>query len=193
MVGYLLSGMGKEYPVIDDEIRQWIGKQKLFFVSTAPLASDGLVNCSPKGMDTFRVLDERTIAYLDLTGSGVETIAHLKENGRITIMMCAFDGPPKIFRFYGKGDVLEKGSDEYAERIGAFEEYLGARSIIQINVKRIIDSCGYSIPLYDYKEDRDILLKWADAKGEDGVQKYQALENAKSLDGLDGLSRESGE
>lgn len=184
--------MGKEYPLIDDTIRHWIKKQKLFFVSTAPLSGDGLVNCSPKGIDTFRVLDERTIAYLDLTGSGVETIAHLKENGRITIMMCAFEGPPKIFRFYGKGSVLEKGSGEYAERIHAFEEFVGARSIIKVDVERIIDSCGYSVPLYAFKDDRDVLLKWAETKGEDGVRGYQAEKNAKSLEGLEGLSRERG-
>ena len=183
--------MGKEYPAIDDSIRDWIEGQKIFFVSTAPLASDGLVNCSPKGLDTFRVLDERSIAYLDLTGSGVETIAHLKENGRITIMMCAFEGPPKIFRFYGKGEVLPKGSDEYAELIGAFGDALGARSIIKIDVERIIDSCGYSVPKYEFKEDRDILNKWAETKGEEGVREYQNSNNTQSLDGLEGLSGES--
>jgi len=154
------------------------------------LSGDGLIHCSPKGLDTFRVLDERTIAYLDLTGSGVETLAHLKENGRITIMMCAFEGPPKIFRFYGKGSVLEKGSVEYAQRSHAFEEFAGARSIIKVDVERIIDSCGYSVPLYVFKEDRDVLLKWAESKGEDGVREYQAAWNVKSLDGLDGLSGE---
>ncbi len=142
------------------------------------------MNCSPKGLDTFRVLDERSIAYLDLTGSGVETIAHLKENERITIMMCAFEGPPKIFRFYGRGQVLQKGSDEFAEFIGAFGDALGARPIIRIDLERIIDSCGYSVPKYEFKEDRYTLKKWAETKGEEGVLEYQALKNAKSLDGL---------
>ena len=100
--------MGKEYPIIDDSIREWIEKQKVFFVSTAPLATDGLVNCSPKGLDTFRVLDERSIAYLDLTGSGVETIAHLKENGRITIMMCAFEGPPNLYHHLAEFKAFDK-------------------------------------------------------------------------------------
>lgn len=184
--------MGNEYPIIDDKIREWIEKQKVFFVSTAPLATDGLVNCSPKGLDTFRVLDERSIAYLDLTGSGVETIAHLKENGRITIMMCALEGPPKIFRFYGRGEVFDKGGDEFAELIGAFGDTPGARSIIKIDVERIIDSCGYSVPKYEFKEDRDTLKKWAETKGEEGVLEYQASKNAKSLDGLEGLSRDLG-
>ena len=177
--------MGKEYPIIDDSIREWIEKHKVFFVSTASLATDGLVNCSPKGLDAFRVLEERSIAYLDLTGSGVETIAHLKENRRITIMMCAFEGPPKIFRFYGRGEVFEKGDDEFAELIGAFGDTLGARSIIKIDVERIIDSCGYSVPKYEFKEARDTLRKWAETKGEEGVLEYQASKNMKSLDGLE--------
>jgi hypothetical protein len=180
--------MGKEFPEIDQPIRQWIAEQKLFFVSTAPEAQDGLVNCSPKGMDTFRVLGPREIAYLDLTGSGVETIAHLRENGRITIMMCAFQGPPKIFRFYGKGEVLEKGSDRYKELISQFDEIVGARSIIHIELELIRDSCGYSIPLYEYSGERDVLSKWAESKGEEGVQAYQQANNLTSLDGLGGLT-----
>lgn len=179
--------MGKEYAELDPDIREWIGQQKVFFVSTAPLSPDGLVNCSPKGMDTLRVLDPRSLAYLDLTGSGVETIAHLRENGRITIMMCAFDGPPKIFRFYGEGKVFEKGSDRYNALISEFIDDPGARSIIHIDVERIIDSCGYSIPLYDFCGERDVLTKWADAKGEDGVKRYQQEKNRVSLDGLAGL------
>jgi hypothetical protein len=180
--------MGKEYPEIDQTIRDWIEKQKLFFVSTAPLSASGLVNCSPKGMDTFRVLGSRSIGYLDLTGSGVETIAHLKENRRITIMMCAFEGPPKIFRFYGRGEAFEKGSARYAELVPQFEEFSGARSIIHIEIDHIIDSCGYSIPLYDYAGERDVLIKWADTKGDEGVANYQQENNRESLDGLAGLA-----
>jgi len=179
--------MGKEYAELEPAIREWISQQKIFFVSTAPVSPDGLVNCSPKGMDTFRVLGPRTLAYLDLTGSGVETIAHLRENGRITIMMCAFDGPPKIFRFYGRGEVFEKGSDRYGELISEFIGLPGVRSIIHIDVDRIIDSCGYSIPLYDHRGERDVLSKWAEKKGEEGVQRYQQENNRVSLDGLDGL------
>ena len=183
----MVACMGKEYAALDPAIREWIGQQKIFFVSTAPSSPDGLVNCSPKGMDTLRVLGSRSLAYLDLTGSGVETIAHLRENGRITIMMCAFDGPPKIFRFYGKGTVFEKGCDRYNALISEFIEDPGARSIIHIDVERIIDSCGYSIPLLDFCGERDVLTKWADAKGGDGVKRYQQENNRVSLDGLAGL------
>lgn len=179
--------MGKDYAEIDQPIRDWVAKQKMFFVATAPPAADGLVNVSPKGMDSFRVLGPRSVAYLDYTGSGVETIAHLKENQRITIMMCAFEGAPKIFRFYGKGTVLEKDSPRYQELAPEFEAGLGARAIIYIEVDRIIDSCGYSIPFYDYTGERDVLKKWADAKGEEGVKNYQQENNLKSLDGLPGL------
>ena len=156
--------MAKDYPEICTDIREWVERQKMFFVATAPLAQDGLVNCSPKGMDTFRILGPRTIAYLDLTGSGVETISHLKENKRIVIMMCAFEGAPKILRFYGQGEVIEKGSEEYLERISNFREHLGARAIIHIEVDRIRDSCGYSIPSYDYTGERDVLKKWSETK-----------------------------
>lgn len=181
--------MGKAFPQIDEQIRDWIGKQKMFFVSTAPMAPDGLVNVSPKGMDTFRILGPKSIAYLDLTGSGVETIAHLKENGRITIMMCAFDGPPKIFRFYGRGEVFEKGSEKYDEFIQHFDELVGARSIIHIEVDLIRDSCGYSIPLYEFTGERDILTKWADTKGDEGVKTYQQENNLASLDGQPGITK----
>ena len=179
--------MSKEHPEIDSKIREWVEKQKIFFVSTAPLSGDGMVNCSPKGMDSFRILGPRRVAYLDLTGSGVETIAHLKENGRIVIMMCAFEGPPQIIRFHGKGRPCQKGSAEYQELVSQFEEYPGARSIIVIDVDRISDSCGYSVPYYDYKGERDVLLKWAQNKGDDGVEEYQRTKNHQSLDGLKGV------
>lgn len=179
--------MAKEYPEIDSKIRNWVGKQKMFFVATAPLSGDGMVNCSPKGMDSFRILGPRTVAYLDLTGSGVETIAHLKENQRIVIMMCAFEGPPQIIRFHGNGRVLQKGTTEYDELIPHFEEFPGARAIIVVDAERISDSCGYSVPNYEYKGQRDVLLKWSKAKGEDGVSEYQAKKNHQSLDGLKGL------
>lgn len=179
--------MGNVYTEIDDEIAAWVEKQKMFFVSTAPLSTEGLINCSPKGSDTFRILGKRTIAYLDLTGSGVETIAHLKENGRIVVMFCAFEGPPKIIRFHGKGTVYEQGSKGYAKRLPRFAAYPGARSIIEIDVHRISDSCGYSVPLYDFKEDRETLKKRAEAKGPEGVEVYKQEKNRVSLDGLPGL------
>ena len=179
--------MGKEHETINEGLCEWVEKQKLFFVSTAPLSGDGLVNCSPKGMNTFRILDPKTVAYLDLTGSGVETIAHLRENGRITIMFCAFEGSPNILRLYGKGQVFERGSSEYEANLEHFDELLGARAIIHIEVHRIIDSCGYSIPLYKFAGDRDILTKWSERKGQDGVDAYNQENNLKSLDGLPGI------
>jgi len=179
--------MGVVYQEIDDKISAWIEKQKMFFVSTAPLSNNGLINCSPKGLDTFRILGKRTVAYLDFTGSGVETIAHLKENGRIVVMFCAFEGPPKIIRFHGKGVVFEQGSEGYEKRLSHFDQHLGARSIIEIDVQRISDSCGYSVPLYDFKAQRETLTKWAEVKGNEGVATYQQEKNRVSLDGLPGL------
>lgn len=179
--------MSKVFPTIDDKIRDWVSSQRMFFVSTAPLSGDGLVNCSPKGMDTFRILDDHTVAYLDLTGSGVETIAHLRENGRILIMMCAFEGAPKIVRFHGSGKALVKGSDEYCEHIEHFDELAGARAIIKIDVTRISDSCGYSVPRYDHVGERDQLIKWAEVKKSEGVAAYQQANNLTSLDQLPAL------
>lgn len=176
--------MGKDYPEITPKIADWVSRQKMFFVATAPLSADGMVNCSPKGMDTFRILGPKTVAYLDLTGSGVETIAHLGENGRIVIMMCAFEGPPDIHRFHGRGEALLKGTPDYDALIGQFDELPGTRSIIRIAVDRISDSCGYSVPLYDYKGDRDGLIKWAEKKGTAGIEAYQRENNARSVDGI---------
>ncbi len=181
--------MGKVFPTIDQRWRDWIAEQQLFFVSTAPLSGDGLINCSPKGLDSFRVLDDHTVAYLDLAGSGVETIAHLRENGRISIMFCAFAGPPKILRLYGQGTVHEKGSAGYEALRSHFPHFKGERSIIKIDVHRIQDSCGYAVPEYEFKGQRDILLKWVDNKGEEGVEAYIQERNQESLDGLPGVRK----
>jgi len=178
--------MGKVYEAIDDSIRGWVGRQKMFFVATAPLSADGLVNCSPKGMDTFRILGPTRIAYLDLTGSGVETIAHLKENGRIVIMFCAFDGGPKIMRFHGQGRVHELGSPEYAELLPHFDDLPGARAIIVNEVTRISDSCGWGVPLYAYQSDRETLRKASEKEGPAGMAAYRDQNNRQSLDGLVG-------
>jgi hypothetical protein len=180
--------MGKVFEEVDSALAAWVAEQRMFFVSTAPLADDGLINCSPKALDTFRILGPTTVGYLDLTGSGVETIAHLKENGRIVIMFCAFAGGPRIVRFQGTGEALEKGTPAYQSAISDFEELPGTRSIIRVQVNRISDSCGFSVPLYEHKEDRDVLTKWATQKGESGVTEYQQGHNLKSLDGLPGLS-----
>ncbi|GJM31201.1 MAG: pyridoxamine 5'-phosphate oxidase [Saprospiraceae bacterium] len=179
--------MGKVFPSLDQRWRDWIGQQHLFFVSTAPLSGEGLINCSPKGLDSFRIIDEHTVAYLDLTGSGIETIAHLRENRRISIMFCAFEGPPKILRLYGQGTVLEKGTSGYQELRPFFPDFRGERSIIKIEVQRIQDSCGYAVPEYEYKGERDVLLKWVDNKGDAGVEAYIKERNSVSLDGLPGI------
>lgn len=179
--------MGKTYPHISTELQQWIAHQKLFFVSTAPLSADGLVNCSPKGLDSFRILDAHTVAYQDLTGSGVETIAHLRENGRIVIMFCAFDGPPKIVRLHGTGEVITPGHGDFEKLSSLFPQHLGTRAYIRINVTRISDSCGYAVPLYEFKKDRDVLDKWAANKGKEGLIEYRATKNTQSIDGLEGL------
>ncbi len=179
--------MGKQYDEISDELSQWIAKQQMFFVATAPLAADGLVNCSPKGLDSFRVLSPTCVAYLDLTGSGIETIAHLRENGRIVIMFCAFEGPPKIVRLYGRGDFVAPETEGWDELRRRFPDHPGARAIVRVEVTRIADSCGYAVPRYDFKEHRDTLNRSNEKRGEAGVMQYRKTKNARSIDGLTGL------
>jgi hypothetical protein len=180
--------MGKSHDGITPELSTWIERQRIFFVATAPLAGDGLINCSPKGMDTFRILGPHAVAYLDLTGSGVETIAHSRENGRIVLMFCAFDGPPKIVRLHGRSDVLLPGSPEFQTVAPLFPAYPGHRAIIRASLTRISDSCGYGVPRYEYVGDRDQLRRWSAAKGPAGLRQYQREKNARSLDNLPGLT-----
>ena len=179
--------MGKLYEEVTPDLADWLMAQHMFFVATAPLAAGGLVNCSPKGMNSFRILGPRQVAYLDLTGSGVETIAHLRENGRIVFMFCAFSGPPKIVRLHGTGEVITPGSAEWDELRQGFPQYPGARAIIRAELSRISDSCGYAVPRMEYLEDRDVLIKSTEAKGVEGLKKYQSEKNARSLDGLPAL------
>ncbi len=179
--------MGKVYDVLDDRLRAWIGEQPMWFVATAPLAADGHVNLSPKGLDSFTILGERSVAYLDLVGSGAETIAHLRENGRITIMFCAFEGPPLIVRLHGTGRSVEPGDPDFDELVARFPTYRAVRAVIQVDVHRISDSCGYGVPLMDYRAERSQLIDWADRKGDDGVRTYQLENNLTSLDELPAL------
>lgn len=179
--------MGKVYEAIDSKLRKFIEKQHVFFVATAPSGADGHVNLSPKGLDTFRVLDEHTVAYLDYVGSGAETIAHLRENGRITIMMCAFEGPPNILRLYGHGEVLEPQDEAFRSLREVFPPDPEARSIIRVRIERIADSCGYGVPVYTYEAERTVLRQWAEKKGEKGLERYQVANNAESIDGLPAL------
>jgi hypothetical protein len=180
--------MGTSYDGITPELSNWIEQQRIFFVATAPLAGDGLINCSPKGLDTFRILGPRDVAYVDLTGSGVETIAHARENGRIVFMFCAFEGPPKIVRLHGRSDVLVPDSPEFQAVASHFPALPGHRAIIRALLTRISDSCGYGVPRYDFAGDRDMLMRWSASKGPDGLRQYRRLKNARSLDDLPGLT-----
>lgn len=182
--------MAKVYPAIDETISSWIQQQHIFFVGTAPLSAEGLVNCSPKGLNSFAILGPQTVAYLDLTGSGVETIAHLKENGRIVLMFCAFEGPAKIVRLHGHGTVIEQDHPDFAGLRNHFPEMPGVRSIIRVEVERVSDSCGYGVPLYEYQRDRQTLTKYWENKGEEGTLAYHLDRNQHSLDGLPALKRE---
>ncbi len=183
--------MGKTYPEIAPEIAEFLQRQHVFFVATAPLSAEGRVNLSPKGLPSFVVLDPRTVAYLDLTGSGIETVAHLRENGRITLMFCAFEGPPKILRLQGRGEVIEPGHPSFEGLKARFPSHLGARAVIRVHVERIADSCGYAVPLMRFEGERDQLHLWAERKGPEGLDAYRAEHNAASIDGLPGLARAS--
>jgi predicted pyridoxine 5'-phosphate oxidase superfamily flavin-nucleotide-binding protein len=187
--------MGKVFERIDEHHREWIARRELFFVGTAPLAEDGRVNVSPKGpMGTFRVLDDHTVAYLDMVGSGAETVAHLRENGRIVVMFCAFEGPPRILRLHGRGEVVPADDRRFAELYerADFDAPHGIeaarRAVIVVEVERIADACGYGVPLMSYEGEREHAEKWAEKKlradGESGIADYMAEKNTASIDGL---------
>ena len=179
--------MGNVYERIDATLQTFIERQQMFFVATAPLDATGHVNVSPKGLDTFRVLTPTTVAYLDYVGSGAETIAHVKENGRIVLMWCALNGPPKILRVHGRGEVLEPGDAKYQHLRPRFPAHPEGRSIIVVHINRVSDSCGFGVPLYAFERHRSQLADWADRKGVDGLRAYQLEKNASSVDGLPGL------
>jgi hypothetical protein len=179
--------VAERFASISPELAEWWQAQPVFFVATAPAGPDGHVNLSPKGHDTLRVLGEKRVAYLDLTGSGVETIAHVRENGRITLMACAFDGNPQIARIYGNATVHLVGSEGFAALAPEFPALPGRRSIIDVAVDRVTTSCGYAVPRMDFVEERARLLDWATAKGGDGVVAYWGTKNATSIDGLPGI------
>ncbi|MEO5819739.1 MAG: pyridoxamine 5'-phosphate oxidase family protein [Vicinamibacteraceae bacterium] len=175
--------MGKVLPQVTDGLRAFIERQHLFFVATAPLAG-GHVNLSPKGMDSFRVLGPTTVAYLDNVGSGNETAAHLLDNGRITLMFCAFEGSPLILRLYGTGRAVLPTDGEWAELSARFPTRPGVRQIIVAELTRVQTSCGEAVPFLGYVGERDQLVQWAVAKGADGLQAYQRDKNVRSIDGL---------
>lgn len=179
--------MGRTYEAIDDTLGAFIARQHVFFVATAARGADTHVNLSPKGLDSFAVLGPTTVAWLDLTGSGVETIAHLRDDGRVTILFCAFEGPPKILRLYGRGRVLQAGDARFDELVARFPPHPGVRSVIVVELDRIADSCGYGIPLMRFEGERTQLTQWAERKGPDGVVAYRRERNARSIDGLPGV------
>lgn len=176
--------MGKEYNQITPEHREFIENQKLFFVCTSPLSAEGHINLSPKGFDCFRVLSPTKVGYLDIVGSGNETSAHILENGRITLMFCAFDGPPKILRLYGKGYTVLPGDDEWNELSQQFMILPATRQIIVAELSMVKTSCGFGVPLYEYTGERDHAMKWAEKKGQDGLDEYKKENNMASMDGL---------
>ena len=189
--------MGKVFDAIDERLRAWIAGQPLFFVASAPLAADGHVNVSPKGpIGTLRVLDEHTVAYLDVVGSGAETIAHVRENGRIVVMLCAFSGPPRIVRLHGHGEIVTAADGRFAELLERCEFEQPAvpaarRAIVLVHVARVADSCGYGVPLMAFEGSRPHADAWAEKKvrvgGEEALLSYQREKNTTSLDGLPAL------
>jgi pimeloyl-ACP methyl ester carboxylesterase len=179
--------MAKIYPALDQDLRAFLQAQHVFFVATAPSGVFGRANVSPKGLDSLRVLSDTEVAYLDFTGSGIETIAHLRDNARIVLMVCALSGPPKILRLWGRGEVIEPHERGFATLRALFGEHPGVRAIVRIEVERIADACGYAVPLYRFEGERAQLGEWAEKKGEGGLVAYRQEKNAKSIDGLPGL------
>jgi hypothetical protein len=181
--------MAKVFDALDARLAAWIARQRMFFVATAPSGDGGHVNVSPKGpIETLRVLDEHTVAYLDLVGSGAETVAHLQDNGRIVVMLCAFEGPPRIVRLHGRGEVLEPGVVDFPDATALPEQH---RTVIRVEVERIADSCGFGVPLMTYERERPQSQAWAETKlakgGPQALEEYVAEKNAVSIDGLPAL------
>jgi pyridoxamine 5'-phosphate oxidase-like protein len=181
--------MGRVHDGVEGAVAEFVLRQPVFFVATAPSGPDGHVNLSPKGgAGSFAVLDPHTVAYLDMIGSGVETIAHLQENGRIVVMFCAFDGPPRIVRIHGRGSAVVAGEPGYEELASCFPARDGARSVVRVEVQRVADSCGYGVPLMRFEAERKDLDHWVQRKGPEGLVSYLAEKNAESIDGLPGIA-----
>ncbi len=183
--------MAVVYDHLNEKLTDFIRRQKLFFVATAPLSAEGSVNLSPKGYDSLAIIDAKTVAYADLGGSGIETHAHLRENGRITLMFCAFEGPAMILRLYGRGESCAFDEPGFAEKMKLFPALRRARAVVTVRLTRIADSCGWGVPFFDFKGERDQLRRWVDARPHDewAARRYEG--NAASIDGLPGLSAPS--
>lgn len=179
--------MGKVFDGIDDGLASWILAQPMWFVATAPLAPDGRVNISPRGGDSFSILGSYRVGWVDYTGSGVETIAHLRENGRICLMFASFDRRPRIVRLHGHGTVALAGSEAHDEVISRHPIHPSTRAVIVVDVERVSDSCGHGVPIMDVVEERDLLRLTAEKKGPDGMDAYRAGNNSRSIDWLPGL------
>lgn len=183
--------MGKTYECLNDRLVEFIRKQKMFFVATAPLTADGSVNVSPKGYDSIKILDDKTLLWLDLGGSGIETFSHLRENGRITLMFCAFEGPANIVRIYGQGEAVGFDDPEFADLMAHFPEWDRARAVIRVNIDSVSDSCGWGVPFYEFKGERDQLQRWVGNKPYDEWKERRYERNETSIDGLPGLVRDA--
>ena len=180
--------MSTVYEELNDKLIVFIRRQKLFFVATAPLSAEGCVNVSPKGYDSLAIIDSRTVAYLDLGGSGVETHSHLRENGRITLMFCALEGPANIVRLYGRGESCAFDEPGFAEKMTLFPAFERARNIITVHIDRVADSCGWGVPFFEHQRERDQLLRWVGARPDGEWQAHRHASNAVSIDGLPGLT-----
>lgn len=180
----------KVYDQLDERIIKFIEKQKMFFVASAPLSGDGHVNISPKGYDAFKVIDDTTVAWLDLGGSGIETQAHVQENGRITIMFCAFEGPANILRLFGTGEVVNPHHKDWDEMLSMFPDFERARGVFRVKLNRIQDSCGWGVPFMEFKGERDQLSRYVDNKSTEEWVESRYEKNGESIDGLKGLVRE---
>jgi hypothetical protein len=184
--------MSQRYDAITPELTAWIAAQKVFFISTAPLAESGHVNCSPKGGDSFRLTGPMEAVYQDFTGSGAETVAHLRENGRILVMFCAFEGSPRIVRLHGRGKVITPGEPGFAELAPLFPVNPATRCFIEISLERVSDSCGYAVPLYDYRGPRHLLDKWFAAKTPEQIWAFRRKHTQRSIDGLPAFDEPTG-
>lgn len=180
--------MAKVFDSIDEHLKTWIKEQPMWFVATAPLAADGHVNVSPRGHDSFSVLDSHRVGWVDYTGSGVETIAHIRENGRVCLMFCSFGSRPRIVRLHGRGRVSHPGEEAFTEVAARHPEHPSTRAVITVEVTRISDSCGWGVPVMDLVGERDLIRAHAEKKGADGMAEYRAEKNALSIDGMPGLS-----
>ena len=175
--------MGKSIDRLSPHHIEFIKMQKVFFVATAP--NEGFINLSPKGMDSFRIINDRTVVWLNLTGSGNETAAHLLDNPRMTIMMCAFEGPPTILRLYGEAKAVHSYDADWENYVSMFPDHLGTRQFLVLDLQKVMTSCGFGVPIMEFKQEREELARWSEKKGEHGILAYQQEHNLVSLNGKD--------